>query len=135
MYMQPILCAQCCVTARDHFYKDRHYLHLVFPELRPPGPADSEPAHGAGADLVEESGARGMAITTTTTTTSSGGSSRSGSGSGGRAGDSSGAAPVSLRLLEVGCGVGNAVFPLLQMHPGLFVHAIDHAKSAVAILK
>ena len=40
-----------------------------------------------------------------------------------------------LDLLEVGCGVGNAVFPLLRLHPGLHVTALDHAKSAIAILK
>jgi 2-polyprenyl-3-methyl-5-hydroxy-6-metoxy-1,4-benzoquinol methylase len=40
-----------------------------------------------------------------------------------------------LTLLEVGCGVGNAVFPLLELNPALYVYAIDHAKSAVTILK
>jgi hypothetical protein len=64
----------------DHFYKDRHYLHIVFPEL--------------GSDSVDQ-----------------------------------------IRLLEVGCGVGNAIFPLMDLNKRLFVSAIDHAKSAIQILR
>eukprot|EP01041_Mallomonas_annulata_P002328 gene2328-4528_t len=41
----------------------------------------------------------------------------------------------SLNLLEVGCGVGNAIIPLLDLHPRLRVYAIDFAKSAVDILR
>lgn len=71
-----------------HFYKDRHYLHIVFPDLAPvccsSSPNDS-------------------------------------------------VAP--LRLLEVGCGVGNAVLPLLEINVNLAAHAIDFAKSAIDILK
>lgn len=68
---------------QDHFYKDRHYLHIVFPELasRPP----------AGEDR--------------------------------------------LTLLEVGCGVGNAALPLLDVNPDLHITAVDFAKSAVQILQ
>ena len=76
----------------DKFYKDRHYLHVVFPELlsghsmnAPDDPSDNR--------------------------------------------------NNSLTLLEVGCGVGNAVFPLLELNPNLYVYAIDHAKSAITILK
>jgi hypothetical protein len=64
----------------DHFYKDRHYLHIVFPEL--------------GCDSIDK-----------------------------------------LVLLEVGSGVGNAVFPLLELNKRLFAYAIDHADSAVKILR
>lgn len=64
---------------QDHFYKDRHYLHVVFPEL-----AESS-------------------------------------------------APV--RLLEVGCGVGNAAIPLLEVNSLLSIVAIDFARSAVDIVK
>lgn len=65
-----------------HFYKDRHYLHIVFPELAPESTRNSP-----------------------------------------------------LRLLEVGCGVGNAVLPLLELNQYLLVHAIDFATSAIDILK
>lgn len=64
----------------DHFYKDRHYLHLVFPELL------------------------------------------------------GGSATTPLHLLEVGCGVGNAVLPLIEINPNIHVVAMDFAKSAIEIL-
>ena len=65
---------------QDHFYKDRHYIHVVFPEL--------------------------STISNTTK-----------------------------YLLEVGCGVGNAVLPLLDINPSLHITAIDFAKSAIQILQ
>lgn len=71
---------------KTNFYKDRHYLHIVFPELSPEFQRDS---------------------------------------------DSS----AKVTLLEVGCGVGNAVIPLLEIHPNLQVTAIDFAKSAIELLK
>lgn len=67
----------------DHFYKDRHYLHVVFPELL------------TGAESV---------------------------------------VPKSTYLLEVGCGVGNAVIPLIDLNPNLHVVAMDFAQSAIQIL-
>eukprot|EP00597_Dinobryon_sp_UTEXLB2267_P007665 CAMPEP_0170084220 /NCGR_PEP_ID=MMETSP0019_2-20121128/19485_1 /TAXON_ID=98059 /ORGANISM="Dinobryon sp., Strain UTEXLB2267" /LENGTH=185 /DNA_ID=CAMNT_0010300227 /DNA_START=1641 /DNA_END=2194 /DNA_ORIENTATION=+ len=39
-----------------------------------------------------------------------------------------------LRLLEVGCGVGNAAIPLLDINPSLFITCIDFAASAIDIL-
>ena len=68
----------------DNFYKDRHYIHLVFPEL-------NEQRIGKSSD--------------------------------------------ELHLLEVGCGVGNAVLPLLELNPHLHVQAIDCAPSAIDILR
>ena len=38
-------------------------------------------------------------------------------------------------LLEVGCGVGNAVVPLYELHPKITVYAVDFAKSAIEILQ
>lgn len=70
----------------DHFYKDRHYLHLVFPELL-----------------------GGSAQTDTTES-------------------------IPLHLLEVGCGVGNAVLPLIEINPNIHVVAMDFARSAIEIL-
>jgi methylase of polypeptide subunit release factors len=38
-------------------------------------------------------------------------------------------------LLEVGCGTGNTVFPLLAANADLFVHCCDFAASAVELVK
>ena len=38
-------------------------------------------------------------------------------------------------MLEVGCGVGNAVLPLLELNERLFVHCIDFARSAIELLR
>ena len=71
----------------DRFYKDRHYLHIVFPELAPKEKC---------------------------TTSSS---------------------PYTTTMLEVGCGVGNAVTPLVEINNSLKVYAMDFAKSAIDTLK
>jgi len=73
----------------DNFYKDRHYLHVEFPEL----------LQYSDSDSVAEDGAR------------------------------------RLQLLEVGCGVGNAVTPLLDLNASLYANAIDFARSAIEILR
>ncbi|RHY84435.1 hypothetical protein DYB37_011423 [Aphanomyces astaci] len=67
-----------------NFYKDRHYLHVVFPDL---APKDSD-----SADEVH-------------THTS------------------------------LGCGVGNAALPLLEVNPRLHVVAIDFADKAVELFR
>lgn len=69
----------------DHFYKDRHYLHVIFPELL--NKPDAASLDGR------------------------------------------------VRLLEVGCGVGNAILPLPALNPCLTIHAIDFAASAIQILR
>eukprot|EP00696_Hemimastix_kukwesjijk_P013289 gnl/Hemi2/26652_TR8945_c0_g1_i1.p1 gnl/Hemi2/26652_TR8945_c0_g1~~gnl/Hemi2/26652_TR8945_c0_g1_i1.p1 ORF type:complete len:173 (+),score=36.15 gnl/Hemi2/26652_TR8945_c0_g1_i1:51-569(+) len=38
-------------------------------------------------------------------------------------------------LLEIGCGVGNAVFPLLETHPTVRVFACDFSAKAIEIVK
>lgn len=38
-------------------------------------------------------------------------------------------------MLELGCGVGNAVFPLLEDNRGLYVIAVDLSTRAIDILK
>jgi methyltransferase-like protein 6 len=39
------------------------------------------------------------------------------------------------RLLEVGCGVGNALFPLLRLHPDLFCYGVDCSKNAIQVVQ
>ncbi|GAB4823086.1 hypothetical protein N2152v2_010132 [Parachlorella kessleri] len=38
-------------------------------------------------------------------------------------------------VLEVGCGVGNTIFPLLELNPTAFIYACDFAPSAVALVR
>jgi methyltransferase-like protein 6 len=44
-------------------------------------------------------------------------------------------ASPEVSLLEVGSGVGNAIFPLIELNPTLRVVALDFAASAISILK
>ena len=69
------------------FFRDRHYLDIVFEELN-----QVKKAHETQHDQQR---------------------------------------PV---LLEVGCGVGNAFFPLCEKVPNLEVYACDFAKSAIEII-
>ncbi|KAJ1973326.1 hypothetical protein H4R35_004177 [Dimargaris xerosporica] len=39
------------------------------------------------------------------------------------------------KILEVGCGVGNFIFPLLESNPGLFAYACDFSPRAVEMVK
>jgi tRNAThr (cytosine32-N3)-methyltransferase len=40
-------------------------------------------------------------------------------------------------VVEIGCGPGNTVFPLLSLNknPDLFVHALDFSSEAISIAK
>jgi methyltransferase-like protein 6 len=38
-------------------------------------------------------------------------------------------------IIELGCGVGNAVFPLLAANPKLFAYAVDFSANGVAMVK
>lgn len=51
--------------------------------------------------------------------------------------DASDPAPPTqmIRALEVGCGVGNTVFPLLEVNPNLYFYALDFSPHAVGLLK
>ncbi|KAM3262253.1 hypothetical protein ACQJBY_052764 [Aegilops geniculata] len=41
----------------------------------------------------------------------------------------------NMAILEVGCGAGNTIFPLLATYPDIFVHACDFSSRAVDLVK
>ncbi|CAM9558044.1 unnamed protein product [Ascophyllum nodosum] len=88
------------VRNSTNFFKDRHYLGRVFPEL-----AETD----ADRELSKVLEVKGEGC--------------SGRRSGRRT------------LLELGCGVGNAVFPLLEKNRGLYIVAVDLSSKGIALLK
>jgi methyltransferase-like protein 6 len=46
-----------------------------------------------------------------------------------------GLAPNSVKLLEIGCAVGNFLFPLLKSNPELFIYACDFSPRAIEFVK
>ncbi|XP_053309375.1 tRNA N(3)-methylcytidine methyltransferase METTL2A [Spea bombifrons] len=108
----------------NKFFKDRHWLFTEFPEL------SSRRGIHNGAAVEEGSGAD----------TSRGAPDResfSGGNVKGGAEDGFPGASATYRILEVGCGVGNTVFPILQNNtdPGLFVYCCDFSSTAVELVK
>ncbi|XP_780030.4 methyltransferase-like protein 2 [Strongylocentrotus purpuratus] len=139
------------------FFKDRHWLFTEFPEL------SSDNAQASAKECSSERGAsqetsepRTMdSLTTGGSNTSaeaterksedcehgptSSRTSRSESGTDEThvASDDFPGKSAHKRILEVGCGVGNTIFPILQTNadPGLFVYGCDFSSVAVDIVR
>ncbi|XP_018424502.1 PREDICTED: methyltransferase-like protein 2 [Nanorana parkeri] len=94
----------------NRFFKDRQWLFTEFPELSPSGRSHPDSAENQRMDFRQETGNVDKVYP---------GSS------------------ASYRLLEVGCGVGNTVFPILQTNndPGLFLYCCDFSSTAVELVK
>lgn len=94
----------------NRFFKDRQWLFTEFPELSSSykSQSDIEGEHKMDSLANQDDESR----------------SRPGSS-------------ATYRILEVGCGVGNTVFPILQTNndPGLFVYCCDFSTTAVDIVK
>ena len=41
----------------------------------------------------------------------------------------------SIKVLEIGCGVGNFAFPLLEDNPSMYIYACDFSPTAISLLK
>ncbi|XP_033205049.1 methyltransferase-like protein [Bombus vancouverensis nearcticus] len=98
----------------NKFFKDRHWLFTEFPEL--------------AADIVKQNVKQPLRSTTENTSENNQGShikildlpNKNGN-----------------KILEIGCGVGNTVFPVLLYNkdPNLFVYCCDFSDKAIDILK
>lgn len=108
----------------NRFFKDRHWLFSEFPELAP----QCHPNHSTCPEgsVVEDGGQHGLhqgqdrKVTPLPSTEV----------------DYPGCS-ATYRILEVGCGVGNTVFPILKINtdPGLFVYCCDFSSTAVELVK
>uniref|UniRef100_A0A8C5KRR5 tRNA N(3)-cytidine methyltransferase n=1 Tax=Jaculus jaculus TaxID=51337 RepID=A0A8C5KRR5_JACJA len=129
------------------FFKDRHWLFTEFPELAPsqshnhlknkneslecrsneegPGFTDEQhrcscpsPGYEAQGPPVEENVSQKLSHLEICADEFPGSS-------------------ATCRILEVGCGVGNTVFPILQINnnPGLFVYCCDFSSTAVELVQ
>ncbi|KAK2829544.1 hypothetical protein Q7C36_017534 [Tachysurus vachellii] len=108
----------------NRFFKDRHWLFTEFPELGPQrsqssgdGPTTDEELVQITADL-ELKGEETPAPVTEEPAAFPG-------------------ASATYRILEVGCGVGNTVFPILKTNndPGLFVYCCDFSSTAIDLVR
>ncbi|XP_049809987.1 tRNA N(3)-methylcytidine methyltransferase METTL2 isoform X2 [Schistocerca nitens] len=131
---------------QNRFFKDRHWLFTEFPELAPESEVDQNVPLSVNstkgvAVKHEHDGAGSCSDTTklenaesckTTCNLNS-----EGLGTINRAEEKRTINNKPFRILEIGCGVGNTIFPILQYtkNPDLFVYACDFSPTAINILK
>ncbi|XP_041432297.1 tRNA N(3)-methylcytidine methyltransferase METTL2 [Xenopus laevis] len=97
----------------NRFFKDRHWLFTEFPELSSRSSTESQEGHAVQMNGFQEETEPGDVE------------------------DTFPGASATYRIMEVGCGVGNTVFPILQNNtdPGLFVYCCDFSSTAVELVK
>nr|XP_033501684.1 tRNA N(3)-methylcytidine methyltransferase METTL2 isoform X2 [Epinephelus lanceolatus] len=106
----------------NRFFKDRHWLFTEFPELAPQCNHESclevSGTDESQQDSLDQEQRREAAALSHSD------------------GDIPGSS-ATYRILEVGCGVGNTVFPILKTNndPGLFVYCCDFSSTAVELVK
>jgi len=98
----------------SRFFKDRHWLLVEFPELAPNTVKQNikRPIRAALTDEEKNHGERHIKILDLP-------------------------CEKECRILEIGCGVGNTVFPILTYNtdPKLFVYCCDFSTKAIDILQ
>ncbi|KAM4717192.1 serine/threonine-protein kinase tousled-like 2 isoform 3-T3 [Anableps anableps] len=108
----------------NRFFKDRHWLFTEFPELAPQhNPNLETQPNDSGTDNSRQDGFDQKQC-------------RNSAALSGDNCDFPGSS-ATYRILEVGCGVGNTVFPILKTNndPGLFVYCCDFSSTAVELVK
>ncbi|XP_001518238.1 tRNA N(3)-methylcytidine methyltransferase METTL2A [Ornithorhynchus anatinus] len=126
----------------NRFFKDRHWLFTEFPELAPRPTAktpESLVPEAGGGETLRASGSCGDAFglpVSDSRASRADGIAQKLSHLKMSADDFPGAS-ATYRILEVGCGVGNTVFPILQTNndPGLFVYCCDFSTTAVDLVQ
>lgn len=99
-----------------HFFKDRHWLEREFSELRPT------------STLTTTTTTTNTTTTTTTTAASNDDTSLPSFSDSNDILVKAGTLPPLRNLLEIGCGVGNFIFPLIAANHELFVYGCDFSK-------
>lgn len=98
----------------NKFFKDRHWLLTEFPELAPNNVKQNvdQPMRSVTEDQDRSNGETHIRILETPSSNGT-------------------------RILEIGCGVGNTVFPILLYNtdPNLFVYCCDFSSKAIDILQ
>jgi len=98
----------------SRFFKDRHWLLIEFPELAPNTVKQNieRPIRAALTDEEKNHGEKHIKILDLP-------------------------CEEGCRILEIGCGVGNTVFPILTYNtdPKLFVYCCDFSTKAIDILQ
>ena len=112
----------------DNFFKDRNWLLVSFPELasKPTTgiascytlkPGETKPDPASSAEAIP------LPLTTHKDTYSP-------------VHVCTEADTAAIRILDAGCGVGNASFPILELNPtDIFIYACDFAESAINLIK
>lgn len=102
---------------RDSFFKDRHLLRSALPELMPEAVRADPLRHipklsfGANGEDCDQTG-----LDTSPADLADGND-------------------ADLVFVEAGCGVGNALFPVLRANPRAFAYAFDFSATAISILQ
>eukprot|EP01102_Stenamoeba_stenopodia_P005868 TRINITY_DN16581_c0_g1_i1.p1 TRINITY_DN16581_c0_g1~~TRINITY_DN16581_c0_g1_i1.p1 ORF type:complete len:475 (-),score=159.17 TRINITY_DN16581_c0_g1_i1:879-2273(-) len=102
---------------KDRFFKSRRYLQLEFPELLPENPTPDLTQRKHAPPGVARFGASSSKTAVTLPTPTSDNSS------------------PKKNILEVGCGAGNTLFPIMQINPFNQYYAFDFSPSAVELVK
>ncbi|XP_017940051.2 methyltransferase-like protein 2A [Manacus vitellinus] len=134
------------------FFKDRHWLFTEFPELAPhrtssqngdslhefstKEESNSERCENGHCSLETRTEGQSNLLQSTAEGSTEDLAAQEHRELTQRAGDYPGSA-ASYRVLEVGCGAGNTVFPILQTNndPGLFVYCCDFSTTAVDLVQ